>query len=76
MTAEDLQSISKKYKIGQMIKINTYKAMDSDTGGRGPLVRKAEIVAKYPYFAVVKLDNGVTDSILWIDLVTKFKPGK
>lgn len=71
ITTSDISKIRQKFKIGQVIIINTYKAKDGDSVSHKPVVRRAEIIAGYPYFAVVRLPSGVCDSVLWIDLKNK-----
>lgn len=68
ITTSDINSIRQRFKTGQVIQVNTYKARDRYSLSYGPFTRRAEIIARYPYFAVVRLSSGVCDSVLWIDL--------
>lgn len=56
--------------------VHTYKAQGVESLGHTGEAHRGKIVAKYKYFAVVRLSGGVLDSVLWPDLVLQMRQKK
>lgn len=71
ITWADVEKISKRIKIGDRIRVKTLKAMSVEQLNNRcyGAVRHGTVVEKYPRFVVIEFDNGVRESILWIDLL-------
>lgn len=71
IAAKDLERVKKRTKIGDRLWCETLKACTIKNSCRSHtrVKRRGTVIGKYPYFVQVELEHGVTESILWIDLM-------
>lgn len=73
ISPKEIQAAQRYYRIGRNVMVHTYKAQGIDSMGHTGEAHKGKIVAKYKYFALVRLPGGVLDSVLWSDLVLQMR---
>ena len=83
ITMEDIFEVRRSTKIGDVIKIRTEKGdrpadltKDSNLFVGGALRRATVVNTSNKRFCIVKLKSGVTESILWSDIVMAKKQNK
>lgn len=71
----ELQRMKDSVQIGDSLIVQTLKSSESRQGGGGATSKcvtlKGIVVAKYQHLAVVKLPNGILDSVTWVELATQ-----
>jgi hypothetical protein len=71
ITQEDVERMRKRVQIGDKIVCRTLKACDMESPSLRTGVRRVgTVIAKYPYFAVVRLPGGTRETIRWTELLT------
>lgn len=83
ITREDISEVRQSTKIGDVIKIRTEKGdrsadltKDTNLFVGGALRRATVVNTSNKRFCIVKLKSGVTESILWSDIVMAKKQNK
>lgn len=74
ITQEDIDRVRERIRVGDMIRIRTCKGVSVENcgGGTTGVVRKAVVVdTGNARFCTVRLQSGVTEMVLWSDLVKK-----
>lgn len=71
ITQGDIEKVRKRVKIGDKVRIHTFKAADPDcmSSRYYGIERRGVVVGKYPHFAVVEFPGGTQESVLWVDFV-------
>ena len=76
ISPKEIQAAQRYYRIGRNVMVHTYKAQGIDAMGHTGDAHRGKIVAKYKYFALVRLPSGVLDSVLLPDLVLQMRQRK
>ena len=73
----ELDAIKRKTKVGDKIKIRTWKANDDD-GSKSYLgvVKVATVIAKFPRLVLLKLPGGTKEAVTWLELLLEKKNSK
>lgn len=74
ITQKDIDRVRKMTRVGSTIRIRTCKgiSLKSNGGGMTGVVRKVKVVStSNKRFCTVMLPSGVTEQVLWSDLVKK-----
>lgn len=72
ISAKEIEEIRKKTRVGDIIPLQSLKMAEMLSGTEptnGRMTEGVVISTKNRRFCIVQLSNGVTESILWIDLV-------
>ncbi|WP_432629012.1 hypothetical protein [Brotaphodocola sp.] len=73
ISAEKIAEVRKETRVGDTIPLRSLKISDDINGSgtnNGRATRGTVVSTKNRYFCVVRLPNGVMESVLWSDLVT------
>lgn len=76
ISPKEIQAAQRYYRIGRNVIVHTYKAQGGESMGHTGEAHRGKIMAKYKYFALVRLPGGVLDSVLWPDLVLQMQQRK
>ena len=76
ISPKEIQAAQRYYRIGRNVIVHTYKAQGGESMGHTGEAHRGKIMAKYKYFALVRLPGGVLDSVLWPDLVLQMRQRK
>lgn len=76
ISPKEIQAAQRYCRIGLNVMVHTYKAQGVESLGHTGEMHRGKIVAKYKYFALVRLPGGVLDSVLWPDLVLQMRQRK
>lgn len=70
----ELDAIKRKTKVGDKIKIRTWKANDDD-GSKSYLgvVKVATVIAKFPRLVLLELPGGTKETVTWLELLLERK---
>ena len=75
ITADQLVGIRRQVKIGDTISVKTYKGCNVDEGEsiKTGTWRKGTVIGIFRNFAHVRLQGGVCESVLWVDVMNSGK---
>lgn len=72
ISTKEIEKIRRKIKVGDIIPLQSLKMAEMLSGTEptnGRATKGVVVSTKSRYFCVVRLSNGVTEAILWTDLV-------
>ena len=77
LCVKDVERARNCVQIGDRIRIHTQKTnLPGDKkSNKGNTRRRGTVIAKYPRFALLKLDNSVIDTMMWVDLLERRMSG-
>lgn len=73
LCVKDVERVRNCVQIGDRIRIHTQKTnlLGDKTSNKVNIKRIGTVIAKYPRFALLRLENGVIDTMMWVDLLER-----
>lgn len=72
----ELDAIKRKTKVGDKIKIRTWKANDDGSKSYLGVVKVATVIAKFPRLVLLELPGGTKETVTWLELLLEKKNSK
>ena len=71
LCGKDVERVRNCVQIGDRIHTQKTNLLGDKTSNKANIKRIGTVIAKYPRFALLRLENGVIDTMMWVDLLER-----